>query len=258
MYIPLWVTQQKTLAVVDTAAHVSVMSRKFFKTLAPAPKLIEKIILKGIGENSQLEAEKTTNIRLKIGNLRTKWSFVVADITDEIILGIDFLQHYNAVIDLTDYSVKLRGEVAELILTKDNETMKIYRVKLANRTTVPPASNKLSTVEFDTEPDSETVIQPTRFMKKLLIPNMLCKGNKEVPIMLKNPTDEYITLKKGYQIGVGVEVSATLQDDNTDRLVAVNKVEVKAENIPEYEQLKRLEEQLPDHIKELFRRSISK
>ena len=50
--------------------------------------------------------------------------------------------------------------------------MKIYRVKLANRTVVPPCSDKISVAEFDKTPDNDIVIQPTQFMKCLLILDM--------------------------------------------------------------------------------------
>jgi hypothetical protein len=65
--------------------------------------------------------------------------------------------------------------------------MKIYRVKLANRTVVPPCSDKISVAEFDKTPDNDIVIQPTQFMKCLLILDMLCQGRKQVGIMLRHP-----------------------------------------------------------------------
>ena len=71
---------------------------------------------------------------------------VVADITDDVILGIYFLEHQKAVINLTDYSIELRGEKipSTVISTEHEKKMKIYRVKLAKRTVVPPCSDKIS------------------------------------------------------------------------------------------------------------------
>lgn len=179
--------QQKVLAVVDTAAQVSVMSRRFFERLKPRPKLTNTIILKGAGDFSEMEARVAEEVLFRIGQTKVKWNMVVADLTDDVILGIDFLAHQKAVINLTDYSVEFRGEKipSTVISTSHEKTAKIYRVKLAKRTVVPPFSNKISVAEFDETPANDIVLQPTQFMKGLLVLNMLCQGRKQVVIMLK-------------------------------------------------------------------------
>jgi hypothetical protein len=35
---------------------------------------------------------------------------VVADISDDIILGIDVLEHFHAIIDLANYSIRINQE----------------------------------------------------------------------------------------------------------------------------------------------------
>ena len=56
--------------------------------------------------------------------------------------------------------------------------MKINRVKIAKRVVIPPYSSILASVELDGKPHGDIVIQPTNFMKGVLIPNMLCPGEK--------------------------------------------------------------------------------
>ena len=50
----------------------------------------------------------------------------------------------------------------------------------------------------------------------LLVPNMVCEGNKTAPVMVKNPTEDFITLKKGYPIGLGIEVLTVANDDQIE------------------------------------------
>jgi hypothetical protein len=45
--------------------------------------------LKGAGRGSRIEARYTGNLDVKLGSLKAKWKLVVADISDDIILGID-------------------------------------------------------------------------------------------------------------------------------------------------------------------------
>lgn len=258
LYIPVIIQQKETMAVVDTAAQVSVISWNFYYTLISKPKLVDTIILRGAGEFSEMNASVTDKIELKIGKSSLQWSMIVADITDNVILGIDFLIHQKAVINLADYTVQLHGQIIPSIMvsTKEKKKMKIFRVKLAEKIVIPPCSNKLSSVEFDEIPSTDTVIQPTNFLKGLLIPNMICQGKKQVPIVLKNLSNVYKTLRKGYPIGIGIEASETIEDDEEEMDFKINKIDVENQFLPEIEQLEKLEKQLPDHIKELFTRSI--
>jgi predicted aspartyl protease len=160
------------LAAVDTAAQVSVMSRRIFERLEPRPKLTTTTMLKAAGECSEMEARVSEKVVFRIGQIKNKWNMVVAEKTDDVILGIYFLEHQKAVINLTDYSIELRGEKipSTVISTEHKKKMKIYRVKLAKNTIVPPCSDKISVAEFDETPDNNIVLQPTQFMKGLLIP----------------------------------------------------------------------------------------
>jgi hypothetical protein len=56
---------------------------------------------------------------------------VVANIADSVILGIYFLAKQRAVINLSDYSIRLNGQNIPpvMINTADNQYVKIYRVK---------------------------------------------------------------------------------------------------------------------------------
>ena len=71
---------------------------------------------------------------------------------------------------------------------------------------------------------NDIVIQPTNFMKGLLVPNMLCMGKKQVPVMLRNPTEQFKTLKKDFQMGIGLEINAVMEETDKNSL-KLNKIE---------------------------------
>ena len=89
---------------------------------------------------------------------------VVANITDSVILGIDCLEKQRAVIDLSDYSIRLNGQniISVMINTADHH-VKIYRVKPTKNIIIPPYTTQVSIVEFDKDPDADVVVQPTSF-----------------------------------------------------------------------------------------------
>jgi len=88
---------------------------------------------------------------------------------------------------------------------------------------------------------------------------MICQGRKQVSIMLRNPNDEYKTLKCGYYIGIGIEACQIIDDDENEikaKVFKVNIIGTEQGHPHEKEQLEKLEKRLPVHLKQLFKRSI--
>lgn len=67
-------------------------------------KLKDKVLLRGIDRNYELEAYSTGILEFRVGDLKARWEFVAADISDQVVLGIDFLEHYRAVINLSKFN----------------------------------------------------------------------------------------------------------------------------------------------------------
>jgi len=78
--------------------------------------------LKRADKFSEMEARLAEKIKIQIGSTAINWNMVVANITDSVILGIDFLAKQRAVIDLSDYSIRLNGQntPSVMINTADN------------------------------------------------------------------------------------------------------------------------------------------
>ncbi|CAC5372749.1 unnamed protein product [Mytilus coruscus] len=91
------------------------------------PKVKGNIVLKGAGACSEIKAGIAENVNLDIGSSTVKWEMVVAEITDNLILGIDFLESQKAVIDLTDYSIKLKGEKNPSFMTSNRQDQQMKK-----------------------------------------------------------------------------------------------------------------------------------
>ena len=83
----------------DTAAQVSVINNSLFEHIVPRSKSQDQIILKGA---DTFEARLVEQIRIQIGITAINWNMVVANITDNRL--------QRAVIDLSDYSIRLNGQ----------------------------------------------------------------------------------------------------------------------------------------------------
>ena len=127
LYIKLYVNNKEILGVVDTAAQVSVINSSLFEQIVPKSKLQGRMILKGADTFSESEAKLAEQIKIQIGSTFINWNMVAADITDSVILGIYFMEKQRAVIDLSDYSIRLNGQniPSVIINTEENQHVKI-------------------------------------------------------------------------------------------------------------------------------------
>ncbi|CAG2245689.1 unnamed protein product [Mytilus edulis] len=212
LYINLTLNGQKVLAVVDSAAQVSVISTSLLKQLGPRVKMKQHIILKGAGKGSEMEARYTDDLDVTVGKLKVKWRFVAAEITDKVILGIDFLEHFKAIIDLGNYTVQINQDLIPAIClgNKEVKILHVYRVTVGRKTVVPPQSMKVLKIEIDRTPNSDIIIQPNYELKGLLTPNVVLKIGQEVSTVVRNGSNKFVTLKGGLKFGIGTEIECTI------------------------------------------------
>ena len=145
-----------------------------------------------------------------LGSNTYKWDVYVAEMGDLCLLGLDFLHHHGVDIKLSSYSIGIKGGEIFVLLVKTPETsIKVSRVMLKKCRVVPPKSIKIVTGKSEHNMDGNVILQPINRHDCVLMPHSVVQVNdKEVPIQLTNPTDNFITLKKGYNIGYLEEVLA--------------------------------------------------
>lgn len=96
-------------AIVDTAAQISVINKELANSLTPPLHIGKEVTFKGVGENSWLKVNYSKDANIEIEGVQFKWPVIVADIADQVIIGLDFLSAHNALIDLHDKSVNIQG-----------------------------------------------------------------------------------------------------------------------------------------------------
>ena len=103
LVIDMTINNHYVEAVVDSGAQVSVLSRKFYDCLSCRPKPVESIRLKGASASGVMVGCRVDGVEVDLGDGHGNYSMTmyVANITDNCILGLDYLKARKAVIDLS-------------------------------------------------------------------------------------------------------------------------------------------------------------
>ena len=213
LIIPIRINGVKTSAVVDTAAQVTVVSRKLWGQLKDPPEENENVVLKGAAEGSRMGAAVAPGVRLKVGGQEHKWTVHVAHITDSCILGLDFLKKKGCVVDLIEDTIQIGQEVVQCSTKRDPDgnEFQVRRVTVGRRVVVPPNTAKKVAVTMPEGKAKSYVLEP-KLGKGLLTPYSLIRGTNNNVVVVQNNTSAHQVLKKGQSIGRAVEAETVLEE----------------------------------------------
>ena len=183
MYVPIKVGNKQVSAVIDSGAQVSVISEKLFECSSDKPKLTNTVFIRGIGTTNRIRARVVENIPLKIGSINMNWNMLVADVTDTLILGLDFLEGNKVVIDHGQFNISINQELipARYTSNDENEDIQIYRIKVTRTVVIPPYSVQCVETNLNLQPREDIVIQPSPSLGEMLTP-MHCSQPSKKPI----------------------------------------------------------------------------
>lgn len=212
LLIPVKLNGLKTLAVVDTAAQVTVVSRRIWNQLRRPPPTPETVILHGAEVGSRMEAKLAKQVHLDIGGQVHRWDIHVAPIQDDLILGLDFLRAKGCTLDLQQDVVRVSGTEIPATVKRnaDGELFQISRILVARKVVVPPNTEKRVMVRMSHHTKDVYAVSPEPDNHGLLMPNMIVDGADRIPVLLRNNTEHFISLRKGHPLGRAVEVDCEL------------------------------------------------
>ena len=88
-------------AVIDTAAQVTIISDKLYQSFKEKPAILSKVTLNTAGRDLKMLGYKVGPVNIVIGSQTFADNEVyVAPVEDKMLLGLDFLQHHQAVINM--------------------------------------------------------------------------------------------------------------------------------------------------------------
>ena len=223
LVIDVKVNDFSTTAVVDSAAQVTIISTHLLRQLPVKPFITGRVKLKGIGgPSSEVPADKLSGVTIQLGSVKYTWPVYVAEISDPLLLGLDFLVDKKCKVDLANNCVSVQDEPGEVIHASlkrntEGEACEVFTVVSAERTVLPPFMICLIPIKVlgSVQPDTSYVIEPVPNAKGLSTSGSLV--NEQGFIEAVNETDHYITIKPLARLGTAVEFKMVLSPlDNAE------------------------------------------
>ena len=134
-----------------------------------------------------------------------------ADISDALILEIDFLRRYQCKIDQGSSVVKM-GDGEKIHASMRGQDSRVYHVSwelVAKTIYVPPLSVRYVETHFENPADVPFAVDP-HSRHDLFITSVLSNGSTYAQLCLMNMTDHYVRLKRNAELGCAVEMDIML------------------------------------------------
>ncbi|CAG2249837.1 unnamed protein product [Mytilus edulis] len=195
LVIPAAVNSTPVKATIDTAAMITLVSSSLISHIQ---ENCESVVLKGIGPQPVI-GKLIKNTAISIGHTTMYWDVCVIDMTDTIILGLDFLNACSAVVDLVHMSVVLNGESIPAQLVGGNN-QSLSEVLLSRSVKVLQIQLRWNLVDEILDDNLST--KDTYSIKQVHLPpgNFFDQKDKPLPDHLQNLYDRSITNLKDDQI----------------------------------------------------------
>ena len=184
-------------------------------------------------------------LRVTLGNCETTHDVWVANIVEEGIIGLDYLVANNCQVDLGGKLLYLGNDEVPLFSESQPQSNSLSRVVVRRTVAVPAMSEAIIPGELKRElgRSAWATIEPIENLKcKLLVARTLVDLTiKDLPVRVMNLTNDYISLKRGTEIGLCGPVTC------------VSNVKQQSSEGPE--KSVQSAEKLPGHLVELYHRS---
>ena len=139
LVIDMTINNHYVEAVVDSVAQFSVLSRRFYDSRSCRPTSVESIRLKGASASGVMVGCRVDDVEMDLGDGHGNYSMTmnVANITDNCILGLDYLKARKAVIDLSQGVLMVNVTIVRIFLSISTQKVpQLGLIKLDWLTTV--------------------------------------------------------------------------------------------------------------------------
>ena len=219
----------KTCAIVDSAAQVTIVRSNLLKNVSNNNQVLgEKVKLKGIGnKNSTVLATKVKDVEIQLGNTTYIWDVFSADISDPMLLGLDFLSEKNCTIDLMKNFLVLPDGIVQAELKKGSSGHKceVFEVIVSEDTRINSGSLgrvPIKVMNSNSERPTEYVVELNN-LQGILTARAVTKETGFTDVI--NCNNSTFHLKRNSVIGTAVEIDEVILSDTAeaDKSLSVRK-----------------------------------
>ncbi len=214
MHVETLAFDLKVRMVVDGGASATILSKRVFDQLPDSEK--EKLeptdLTVGLANDADMVVYGVLPLDFAIGGKAITHPMIVGDITNDALLGADFLEEYKCVVDHGMGSIHLQN--VEIPLNDNQENPSSCRVIVRNCVTVPPFTEIIVTATLSNVKNNKGfgIVEPTDlFVQKrglLLAPVVVFNNKMSVPLRLLNPSSESIVIHPETHVGLYKSIDA--------------------------------------------------
>lgn len=143
-------------------------------------------------------------------------------LTDNVILGLDFVEAQKVQLNLGDNILIINGEKLNTTFVEDQAKIKISRVTITKGRRIPPNTIMRLFVEIEHGTKDDFTIQSDIGIPELMVANSVCNGEHGV-INVINDGSRFVKLKSGTIVGY-TEIIDKVIDEQDEEVTATLKV----------------------------------
>ena len=267
LIIPADIDDIPCQAVIDTAAQVTVINEELYQRLKSSSDVIEHVNLKDVTARNMIPAKLLKSVDIKIGSKCYPWNIYVANIADEVILGLDFLRAKQGIVNLHRNELTLCNEVIPALLKRntDGAQHQVSRVRLKKRLVLPPHTMKVQCGIVENDHLEMCSFSPTT-SRKFISPHTIVQvsSTNEIPVCLWNPSDKFCTLKQNTIIGSCTEAELLPEFEPNHMVRSVKHIQTDINepntancNDANTKKKNQLYDELPSYLREMFKKSCT-
>ena len=238
--------------LIDTGCTTTLLSTRIFEKMTPdeRPELQEYTGTLLSADGSTIKTLGLIELNIKLGLQDFRQRCIVCDITNDGLIGLDFLKNHNVGINFGKQKVVCKNENLP-VKCRVGQT-KTCRVYLAENTVIPASSRTivqakssqpLATGDWISEP-----LNHSPGNEPVLVAKTLFKGcGTNLPIEILNPTDSNVYLYKNTNLGI------TTRIHEEDVACISTSKEVQQAHLTT-EEARRQQEELPEEMVQMMNR----
>ena len=189
-------------AVIDCGAQVTVIQRKWMESRLNDVILSESVKLKGASEHGIMQASKAEDVSIDLGGSKVSLPVYVADISDDCILGLDWMRANKVTIDFEHGVVFLPSRTIVAHCKQGRAGLvPLLEARVIRKTQLQPNEVQCIDVEAPSVRDGWWLLQDCQLTQRVIIPNILMHKDEQC-IWVMNSSANYVTLPVGHLIGV--------------------------------------------------------
>ena len=202
MYVTGKVKNVEIEWLIDTGCSLSLISTEVYERMSieNRPALERNEVSMKTADGSSLQDEGRINLRVRIDEEEYTHTFIVAKLTNDGIIGTDFLRMYKGHINFADNLFSLEGK--EMSTHQGLSRESCYRVSVAEKVVVPARSRMVISGRVSAGVLSngnwmvDSLSNPPKGKCILVGRSLVAGGKSRVSVDMFNPSDEDVVLNK--------------------------------------------------------------